>query len=874
MTRFISVLLAVLALGAFAAGAMADQPQQQYIKARVEFGSMKEFEEFMSTPGLDVMYAKPGVGVTIVTDDEQLADIRSRGYNVVVEVEDMQQFYSSRIRGENFGDFHTYSETEDFLDDLYANYPSIVTEKFSIGTTGEGNDIWAIKISDNPNVDEPEPEIVFDGVHHAREPIGVEVQMEYMEWLCQNYGTDPEATYLVDNREIFFVPIINPDGYLYNELMSPNGGGMWRKNRRDNVGSSCYGVDPNRNYDTHWSEVGSPLDPCEETYCGEYAESEPEVQAYTDFLESRDLKFNLSFHSVSAAVLIPWGYTTAIQTPDHDLLMAIGNEMARDNGYDVGQAGDILWYSCSGTTTDWVYEHLGVLAACIEVGGSDFWPLESEIPGLRAENLWPQIYTTRMVGPYLSVADLTFTGGDNDQDPEPGEMLDLTLTVTNDGVYDPVNNVTATLITSDPYVELIDAQSSFGNLGARASADNSSDPMSFSIDSPVPDGHSIAVTMLLDGDGFHAEEHFSWLVGDLDVLFADDMESGTGNWLENDGYWGTSTISFHSGSYSYADSPIGNYGNSRNTWIELASPVDLSHASQALLTFWHRVMTEDDYDYCYVEVSPDGGTNWYQVGPRYDGNIAWQLTELPIAEEYCTSDFKVRFRLQTDTYVVDDGWYVDDVELLGPPVGNTPPSKPTLSEPTNGGSIQTSTPDLVVSNATDPDGGDILTYTFIVYSDELRTVEVASASGVAEGGGTTSWTVDTPLTDGDYWWTAYADDGSARGLLMDTASFTVESSSVEQGLPRLALSPARPNPFRSQTELSFSLPSVQRVELAVYSVDGRLVRTLLSGERGPGENSVTWDGRDESGLRVGSGLYFVRLRADSGTRRGKLMLLR
>lgn len=874
MMRSLLAILALASLLAAVSGVSAAGPQAPYIKARVEFDSMTEFEQFMQTPGLDVMYAKPGVGVTIVTDEAQLDEIRSRGYSVVVEIEDMQEYYSGRIRGENFGDFHTYSEAVEFLDDLYASYPSIVTQKFSIGTSIEGNDIWAIKISDNPNTDEAEPELVFDGLHHAREPITVEVQMHYMEWLCGNYGTDPEATYLVDNREIFFVPIINPDGYIYNELMSPTGGGMWRKNRRDNEGSSCYGVDCNRNYDTHWSEVGSPLDPCEETYCGVYAESEPEVQAYTSFVEGRDFRFNLSFHSVAASVLIPWGYSTAVQTPDHDLLMAIGNEMARDNGYEVGQAGNVLWYSCSGTTTDWMYEDMDMLAVCIEVGGSDFWPLESEIPGLRAENLWPQIYATRMVGPYLSVEDLTFAGGDNDQDPEPGETLDLTLTVTNDGIYDAVNNVTATLVTGDPYVQLIDAQSSFGNLAARASADNSADPLSFSIDSPVPDGHTVSLTMVLDGDGFHAEERFSWIVGDLDVLFSDDMESGTGNWIENDGYWGTSTINFHSGSYSYADSPVGNYGNGRNTWIELASPLDLSHADQALLSFWHRVMTEADYDYCYVEVSPDGGASWDQVGPRYDGNIAWQLTELPIAKEYCTDDFKVRFRLQTDTYVVDDGWYVDDVQILGPPTGNTPPSAPALSSPTEGETVQTSTPQLVVANATDPDGGDVLTYSFIVYSDELRTSEVASVSGVAQGSGTTVWTVDTSLADGDYWWTAYADDGSTRGDLMETASFAVESSGIHDGMHRLALEAAHPNPFRTETELSFTLPSAQRVDLSVYSVDGRLVRNLLAGEAGPGASAVTWNGRDESGLRVGSGLYFVRLTADSGTLHGKLMLLR
>jgi len=874
MTRTLSAVLAVCLLVAFASLGTAGETDRPYIKARVEFDSMSEFESFMKLPDLDVMVAKPGVGVTIVTDADQLDEIDARGYSVVVEVDDMEAFYSSRIRGENFGDFHTYSETVDFLDDLYASYPSIVTEKFSIGQSLDGNDIWAIKISDNPNVDETEPEILLDGLHHAREPISVEVLLHYMEWLTSNYGTDAEATYLVDNREIFFIPVINPDGFLYNELMNPTGGGMWRKNRRDIDGSSCYGVDPNRNYDILWSQVGSSSNPCDDTYCGEYAHSEPEIEAYTDFALAHDPKFNLTFHSVAAAVLIPWGYSTSEHTPDDALLREIGEVMARDNGYEVGQAGEVLWYSCSGTTTDWMYDTVDILAVCIEVGGSDFWPLESEIPGLRAENLWPQIYVTRIIGPYLSVSDLTFSGGDGDQDPEPGETLDLTLEIVNDGVYDNVGNASATLRTSDPYIQLIDAESSFGTLAPRAVADNSADPLSFSVDASVPDGHTLTMTMVLEGDGFYAEENFSWMLGEVDTLFSDDMEGGDGNWVENDGYWGLSTLNFHTPDYAYTDSPIGNYGNSRNTWIELASPVDLAHAQQAKLRFWHRVKTEDDYDYCYVEVSPDAGTTWYQLGPSYEGNINWQQIELDVPGDYCTSGFKVRFRLQTDTYVVDDGWYVDDVEILGPPVGNAAPTAPTLSSPSDGGTVQTGTPELVVSNSTDPDGGDVLTYAFSVYSDELRTNLVTSTTGVTEGSGTTSWTVDTPLTEGEYWWTSYAEDGTERGPLMDTASFAVESTGIEDPAIALSLSPARPNPFRGQTELSFTLPSAGHVELAVYSVDGRLVRTLVSGETAAGPASATWDGRDESGLRVGSGLYFVKLSAEAGVRRGKLILLR
>ena len=91
-----------------------------------------------------------------------------------------------------------------------------------------------LKISDNPSIDEPEPEVMYDGLIHGREAISHQQLLYFMKYLCENYGSDPMVTYLVDTKELYFIPIVNPDGYLYNEAMWPSGGGIWRKNRRLN----------------------------------------------------------------------------------------------------------------------------------------------------------------------------------------------------------------------------------------------------------------------------------------------------------------------------------------------------------------------------------------------------------------------------------------------------------------------------------------------------------------------------------------------------------------------------------------------------------------------------------------------------------------
>ena len=115
-------------------------------------------------------------------------------------------------------------------------------------------------------------------MHHAREIMTVEMCLYFARYLCENYGTDPVATFLVDNRQIWFVPIVNPDGFVYNEDNDPDGGGMWRKNRRPG-GGGCYGVDNNRNYPYMWVGDGSSGNPCDDDYRGPSAGSEPENQA-------------------------------------------------------------------------------------------------------------------------------------------------------------------------------------------------------------------------------------------------------------------------------------------------------------------------------------------------------------------------------------------------------------------------------------------------------------------------------------------------------------------------------------------------------------------------------------------------------------------
>ena len=182
-----------------------------------------------------------------------------------------------------------YQEMLDELDDMAAQYPNLITVKSPISTflTWEGRPIYHVKISDNPSTSEgSEPKVLYTAIHHAREPMSMSQTIFYMWYLLENYATNEEIQYLVNNTEMYFVPCINPDGYIHNQSQDPSGFGMHRKNKNPNVGTTNPGVDLNRNYSYGWNTTGVSGNVNNDTYPGSNAFSEPETQAIKWLVES------------------------------------------------------------------------------------------------------------------------------------------------------------------------------------------------------------------------------------------------------------------------------------------------------------------------------------------------------------------------------------------------------------------------------------------------------------------------------------------------------------------------------------------------------------------------------------------------------------
>jgi len=273
-----------------------------------------------------------------------------------------------------FHDYHDYTGVAATLHAIESDHSSIA-KVYDIGdswetTVGKADrDILAVKISDNPGIEEDEPEVLIVARLHANEAPPTEIALEFAGNLTDLYGVDTRVSWLVDNREIWIIPAANPDGMDYAMTVDDT----WRKNRRLNWDES-YGVDLNRNFNGSqdgnplgaWGGVGTSDDPSSLIYCGEYAFSEPETQAIRDLVVSHDFQVAIDFHWAANWVMWPWGYTTDLP-PDNDDLVRIGTELSEVTGYYASQSS--IMYPTAGDSCDWLYGGEDVYPYCVEVAG-------------------------------------------------------------------------------------------------------------------------------------------------------------------------------------------------------------------------------------------------------------------------------------------------------------------------------------------------------------------------------------------------------------------------------------------------------------------------------------------------------------------------
>jgi len=255
--------------------------------------------------------------------------------------------------------YHTYDEIAAFLTNLTSVYSTIAKFIPSIGKTVQGRDIYGIVITGTATG--AKKKLFFSGGQHAREWVAPATSLYIINQLITQYSTVASVKALLDSTIIHFVPLVNPDGYVYTWSGTANR--LWRKNRRANTGGT-YGVDLNRNWNDHWGGDGSSGTPSSDTYRGTAPFSEPESTAVSNYVLANG-PFNgaIDYHSYSQLILRPYGWTTALP-PNDALAKTVGDTirariLAVNNVAYTSQPSWQLYYT-SGTAQDWYYSQAKV----------------------------------------------------------------------------------------------------------------------------------------------------------------------------------------------------------------------------------------------------------------------------------------------------------------------------------------------------------------------------------------------------------------------------------------------------------------------------------------------------------------------------------
>jgi carboxypeptidase T len=543
------------------------------------------------------IYGGNGDGwVHVVLPESDLAQLKQRDLDYSVLLWNIEQ-HSQSVQSQ----YHTLVEMKAILDGIVTDHPDIA-RLFSIGTTYEDRDIWCLELSDNPGQDEDEPGVLFLGLHHAREWPSLEICLLLAEKLTSDYTSNATITDLVNNRRIWIVPCVNPDGYYFcHDALIPHD---WRKNRQYFPEYGTYGVDLNRNYagscngdpSGEWGSVGDASVthyPSYETYCGPMPFSEAETQAIRNFVINTELSACITYHTFGELVLWPWGYSDSVLPPDSTAMSEIGHGIAEritnqqgTGTYRPMKASGL--YPTTGDTVDWMYGYshyvqgTTIFPYTIEACSS-FQPSESSLQQVCEENVDGALYLLQETA---RIQDISI--------PRVLPPSIAHLPADQDGDY------TISWEVKNP----------------------ASDPLYFQLDE---------LTGL--------------------SLLSDNGEGDTSLWTLN-GFRQDSTRA-HSASHSYAI-PL-----SKKDISSMTSVFPLPVSIGTKLSFWCWYDLRDLWHYAFVELSTDGRN--YEILDTFTGSSnGWTQKEYSL-DDYVGESVFIRFRSTTDFNDVKGGFYVDDI---------------------------------------------------------------------------------------------------------------------------------------------------------------------------------------------------------------------
>lgn len=780
--------------------------------------------------GADIASFKPHNYIDVVAADDQLDYLKEQGF--AWEITQTTEQLTANLASRDLAGYRNYDEMLAELQLLASTYPNLCmltdigdsrgSEYAANGTSYYDDfqhDIWALKISDNVTIEEDEHEVYYFGAHHAREPISMETAMGVLLHLVNNYGTDPQITEYVNNTQIWFVPLVNPNGH---KIVWDQTDVWWRKNIRDNNNNGVFdtdhssgtgddGVDPNRNYGFEWGFTGASGNPNGETYHGPEPFSEPELQAIRDLMMSHHFVAGISYHTYGEQVLYPYGYANNVVSPDHealdDLAAMIATNTAGYGGGTYTYSPSYELYPCMGTTDDYGYGQHGTFAYTVEEA-TQFIPGASAIQGVVDSNVIGAMkilerLQSRMLTGHITDATTgdplvgtIFVEGIDDSpifrepycsEPAFGRyhrlLLNGTYTVTFSAFgYEPVTCTDVQIVNDD--VTVLDVAMT-QNPDATISGE-------------VRDG---ATSLPIEGA--------------IITLLNTPLEPAVTN---------------TSGVYEMEDVPYGTYTARVDADDYGLMNVEITVAAGAT-SFDFLIYPADIEDFELAMFSSD----W-----SFTGNADWEITNLE--------------------------WYEGYFSARSGSIGHSASTGMEIVKECAPGS------EISFWVKTSSEAG----YDFLRFM--VDNAQVASWSGetdwtyfsyaIDEGQHEFTWlySKDTNTIGGsDCAWVDY--------IIFPNAP--VDASQPVVAPPAVTLLGNYPNPFNPETTISFSAAGTHDVSLAIYNAKGRLVRRYhVPREQLSTINTILWNGKDQQDRAVATGIYFTRITSGDEQQSQKMMLIK
>jgi hypothetical protein len=573
--------------------------------------------------------------------------------------------------------------------------------------------IYYVRITGNESStpENTKPQILFTSMIHSREVSALMNNIYFMWYLIENYNTNDAVKELVDNNELYFVPVVNPDGLRWNEHLNSNGGGLQRKNLRPNTGSTSNttanrGVDLNRNFDYYWgyNNIGSSGTPSNGTYRGPAPSSEPETQIMEDFILSRNFQTAVWNHSYANSVPHPYGGVPSLNSGREDEFYSWHEEMTRYNRYLYGAT---IFYESNGIPDDWMLggapdnngstgSGQAILGTTPEHGSEGFWPPQTSIIPIAKRSMRISFGTAYYGGKYAKLHDLTQSNIDNTT-----ANLDFGI----ERIGQTASNFTLTITPISSNIISINTPATQTGMNVLEQRNVSAQ---IQLDPSIIANEKIEYNVKLSNDNgviydVNYEKYYQ-----PTVLFDHDPDvDGITGWTQSGG-WTLSSADTYTGTNTLRTNGVAPYSNNTTRTLTTTNSYDFSNSTSVVVQYYSKWDIERNYDFVEILGSTDGGNNWQSLcgkytkpnatsnttshdnkggtsnfqansmGQIYDGDRRdnWVMEEIAIDaanNSYLlgANNVKFRFRFRTDGSNVSenytttsDGFFIDDFKII------------------------------------------------------------------------------------------------------------------------------------------------------------------------------------------------------------------